>query len=209
MTEGTALQRAGWGLMLILATGVAAYALVGAFVPSFRSPFVDSLFAEKPARALGHLAAGGIAIVTGAFQFSSRLRTRRPATHRLLGKVYLGTVLLSGASALLLAPVSDGGIPGHYGFGLLAVLWLATSGVAYARARARDYDAHRDWMIRSYALCLAAVTLRIYLPLSQIAGLPFEQAYPSIAWMCWVPNLIVAEWFIIGRRAEGDRPQPA
>ena len=46
-------------------------------------------------------------------------------------------------------------------------------------------------------MTLAAVTLRIYLPLSQIAGIPFEEAYPAISWMCWVPNLIFVEWFMI------------
>ncbi len=57
----------------------------------------------------------------------------------------------------------------------------------------------RVWMIRSYALTFAAVTLRIWLPLSQVAGLPFAQAYPAIAWFCWVPNLIVVEWLILRR----------
>ncbi len=56
-------------------------------------------------------------------------------------------------------------------------------------------------MIRSYALTFAAVTLRIYLPLSQIAGMPFDPAYQTISWLCWVPNLIVAEWIILRQRA--------
>lgn len=44
---------------------------------------------------------------------------------------------------------------------------------------------------------LAAVTLRIYLPFGIASGMPFEEAYPAIAWLCWVPNLIVAEWLIL------------
>jgi hypothetical protein len=59
---------------------------------------------------------------------------------------------------------------------------------------------HRAWMLRSYALTFAAVTLRIWLPLSQIAGIPFQEAYAAIAWLCWVPNLVVVEWFILRRR---------
>lgn len=55
-------------------------------------------------------------------------------------------------------------------------------------------------MIRRYALTFAAVTLRIYLPLSQVAGLPFDPAYQTISWFCWVPNLIVAEWIILHQR---------
>lgn len=51
-------------------------------------------------------------------------------------------------------------------------------------------------MIRSYTLCLAAVTLRVYLPIAEAAGIPFESAYPAITWLCWVPNLVAAEWLV-------------
>jgi hypothetical protein len=56
-------------------------------------------------------------------------------------------------------------------------------------------------MIRSFALTLAAVTLRIYLPLAMIAGLDFATAYPVIAWLSWMPNLVVAQLLV--RRARG------
>jgi uncharacterized membrane protein len=183
--------------MAVLAALVASYALSGVFVPGLRTPFVEALFTEKALRAFGHLGGGGIALALGALQFSKRLRVERSGTHRLLGRIYLSAVLVGGVSALLMAPSSSGGIAAHFGFGLLAILWLVTSFLAFARVRAGDYVAHREWMIRSYALCLAAVTLRIYLPMSAIAGIPFEEAYPAISWLCWVPNLVVAEWFFV------------
>lgn len=104
-------------------------------------------------------------------------------------------------AALVLATMSQGGLPTHIGFGLLAVLWLGTTATAYRHIRAGQQVAHRRWMTRSYALTFAAVTLRIYLPLSFAVGLPFEPAYQAISWLCWVPNLIVAEWFILPRMA--------
>jgi hypothetical protein len=55
-------------------------------------------------------------------------------------------------------------------------------------------------MIRSYSLAFAAVTLRIYLPIAvAVMRIPFDQAYPAIAWLCWVPNLIVTEWWVLRR----------
>jgi hypothetical protein len=52
-------------------------------------------------------------------------------------------------------------------------------------------------MIRSYALTFAAVTLRIWLPLFQNGfGMEFISAYVIIAWLCWVPNLLWAEWYV-------------
>ncbi len=189
--------KVGRGVMIVLAVMVAAYALASAFLPGARNPFVASLFSEKTLRAFGHLVAGGSAIVAGAFQFSTRLRTRHAGTHRMLGRIYIVAVLVSGTSALLLAPSSTGGVPAHFGFGLMAVLWVTTAVVALLKVRSGDYAAHREWMIRSYALCLAAVTLRLYLPLSAVVGIPFDEAYPAIAWLCWVPNLIIAEWFFV------------
>ena len=80
---------------------------------------------------------------------------------------------------------------------MLAITWLITTAMAYLRVRQGDIVRHRMWMVRSYALTLAAVTLRIYLPITQIKGIPFESAYPVIAWMCWVPNLLLAEWLVL------------
>jgi hypothetical protein len=56
-------------------------------------------------------------------------------------------------------------------------------------------------MIRNFSLTFAAVTLRLYLPASLAAGLPFDTVYPAIAWLCWVPNLVVAEFLLRERRA--------
>ena len=53
-------------------------------------------------------------------------------------------------------------------------------------------------MIRNFALTFAAVTLRAYMGIMTGAlDLDFNVAYPTIAWICWVPNLILAEWVII------------
>jgi Predicted membrane protein (DUF2306) len=91
--------------------------------------------------------------------------------------------------------MSQEGIIAHLGFGFLAVFWLVSTTLAFRRIRAGDVDAHRRWMIRSFSLT-AAVTLRIYLPIAAAAGLPFHDVYRSVAWFCWVPNLLVAEALI-------------
>jgi len=47
-------------------------------------------------------------------------------------------------------------------------------------------------MIYSYAACFAAVTLRIWLPLLTMIYGDFVKAYVIVAWLCWIPNIIVA-----------------
>ena len=85
-------------------------------------------------------------------------------------------------------------------FGLLAVLWLAVTGQAVWLAMQRRIAEHRIWMIRSAALTFAAVTLRLYLPVL-VVTMGFDAGYVAVAWLCWVPNVIVAEWIIRRRRA--------
>jgi hypothetical protein len=143
-----------------------------------------------------HIVTSAVALAAGALQFSARVRATAIESHRWVGRLYVIGVLLGGLSGLVLATRAQGGLPARVGFAFLAVLWLGTTTMGFVRIRAGRVADHRPWMIRSYALVLAAVTLRIYMPLSAIAGLPFESAYPAVAWLCWVPNLIVAEWLI-------------
>ena len=79
--------------------------------------------------------------------------------------------------------------------------WLTTTTTAYLAARRRDFVSHRRWMIRSFSLTFAAVTLRLYLPLSAVPGLSFDLVYPLTAWAAWIPNLIVAEIWLRTHRA--------
>jgi hypothetical protein len=84
--------------------------------------------------------------------------------------------------------------------------WLATGGIALARIRGGDVVGHREWMWRNYALTWGAVMLRLYMGVSQgLLGLTFDQAYPIVAWLAWIPNLAVAEWLVVRKRWERER----
>jgi uncharacterized membrane protein len=182
--------------MALLAAAVAIYAGTVAAIPGLRPPLVTHLVAQWPLSALLHFAGGAIALVAGALQLHPGLRVRSLTTHRWTGRLYVLVVLISGCAALVLAPGSFGGPVASTGFTALAVCWLASTLNAWRHIRQRSIDEHREWMIRSYALTLAAVTLRIYLPLAQFSNWPMSVAYPAIAWLCWVPNLAVAEWWL-------------
>ena len=77
---------------------------------------------------------------------------------------------------------------------MLAILWLYSGIQAYLSIRRGDVMAHQRWMIRNYALTLAGVTLRLLLGVFGAAGIGFNEGYQVIAWLCWVPNLVIAEW---------------
>ena len=189
-----------FGLLIFLSLGVAAYAVVVyALLPLGGQvhPDMRAVFQAHPVGIYAHVFAAALTLAIGPFQFSSRLRARRPALHRGLGRVYLGVgVLVGGVAGLFMAVRAFGGWPSQLGFGLLAVGWLYTGLRAYLAIRAGQVAVHRRWMVRNFALSFAAVTLRLYLPGSMVSGLPFELAYPVIAWLCWVPNVVVAEWLL-------------
>jgi len=195
------IRKIGWGVMTVLALSIALYAVALLFVPAMRAPFLRDRFISVPLLAFFHLAGSALALAVGPFQLNTRLRNRFISVHRWMGRSYVVGVLLGGLAAFALATMAQTGLPAQVGFGLLAVLWLTSTAMAYRYIRARNQPAHRRWMTRSYALTFAAVMLRIYLPLSQAYGIPFEPAYQTIAWLCWVPNLIVAEWLILRQPA--------
>ena len=187
------------GLVIVL-SGVIALHAFGFQLRISGGPEFHVRFDTMPVLGAFHIVGSGVALLIGGFQFSRRLRARSPFAHRLIGRVYLISVLFGGIGGLAVATIADGGPVARVGFGLLGVVWLYSGWQAYAAARRRDIALHRLWMTRNFALTFAAVTLRIYLGVMTGAlGMAFEDAYPVVAWLCWVPNLIVVEWFLARR----------
>jgi uncharacterized membrane protein len=146
-----------------------------------------------------HILGGAIALLTGWMQFWTTFRKRYPAFHKFLGKVYLIAVLgLSSPAGFYLAWFATGGLWAGLGFGILAILWFYSTFSAYSAIRQGQVEAHKNWMIRSYAFTFAAVTLRLWLPLLiNLFGMHnFMISYTIIAWLCWIPNGVVAELVI-------------
>lgn len=146
-----------------------------------------------------HVTAGPVALAIAPFQLSDRFRRSSPIRHRWLGRSYCLMILLAGISGIVIGFDAMHGLVAQTGFIALGIAWLVVTFVAYQKARERRFVSHRDWMIRSVSLTFAAVTLRLWLALSALTGIPFEISYPVIAWLCWVPNLLFAE-FLVGRK---------
>jgi uncharacterized membrane protein len=168
-----------------------------------------------------HIAGGGLALLLSPLQFAARVRVRAPRLHRAVGRVVLAGILVGGAAGAVLSTTNVAGPVGTAGFGLLAVAWVGCALIALAAIRRRDIAAHRRWMVRAFALTYAAVTLRLWLgvmigaQVSQgVAPDPaFDRAYAIVPFLCWVPNLVVAELYLrrrrVGRPGTGQRAASA
>lgn len=144
-----------------------------------------------------HIAFGGIALLVGWTQFSKKFRAKKMKLHRFIGKIYILSILLSGITGLYIAFHGLGETAAKLGFTTLAIIWLSTTILGYKSIRNKKIEEHRNWMIRSYALTFAAVTLRLWLPILEVIEQPNGiDSYTVVAWLCWLPNLMFAEFLI-------------
>lgn len=141
-----------------------------------------------------HIVTGSLAILIGWMQFSKKMQTRYTQWHRTIGKVYVVSALLCAISGLYIGFYATGGWVAASGFISVAVVYFYTTLQGYLTIRNKQIVAHQNMMTYSYAACLAAVTLRIYIPLSFALEIEYILAYSIIAWMSWLPNLGIAWW---------------
>lgn len=140
-----------------------------------------------------HIISGGLALLVGWIQFSSKMRTRNILLHKQVGKFYLIAVFLSSIAGIYIGFYATGGIISSLGFISLGIIWFYTTLMAYLHIRNKRIEQHQKMMIYSYAACFAAVTLRIWLPILIMIFGDFNKAYVIVAWLCWVPNLLLAK----------------
>ena len=146
-----------------------------------------------------HIFSSPVVILSGLVQLVPALLYRYPELHRILGRIYVITVLLvSGPAALVMSFYANGNAVTKLSFILLSCCWLTFTYIGYRRIRKGNIQQHTYFMTRSYALTLSAVTLRFYAYLLDVFGVSMHpaDAYLLLSWTSWIPNLLVAETLI-------------
>lgn len=145
-----------------------------------------------------HVFSAVIALCAGFTQFSSEILRQHRKIHRLVGQIYVWDILaVNFPAGLIMAIYANGGLPGKTAFLLLDCLWFGFTCKAYISARDRNFVAHKNYMIRSYALTFSAIMLRTWkIILSHSFAIDPTRLYIIDAWMGFVPNLMIAEWLI-------------
>ena len=145
-----------------------------------------------------HITTAMVVLAVGLPQFIPYFVRTYPSVHRVLGKVYVvGILLLAAASGMVLAVFANGGLPAKTGFAMQCIVWWLATYMAYAKVMKQQYRQHIAWMIRSFAITLAAFSLRseTYLMDHFLHTKPIE-TYITITWLSWVGNLLIAEILI-------------
>jgi len=138
-------------------------------------------------------------LITGITPFSTFIRTTFSKVHKTLGLIYIALVLfIASPSGLIMAIYANGGIYSKISFTIQAILWFVFTYLAFSYAKNKDWEKHQKFMLRSYALTLSAISLRLFKWM--IVGtfeLPPMDTYRLVAWLGWVVNLALVEIYLI------------
>ncbi len=159
------------------------------------NPRIDAF----PAPVVVHVLAAALYAFLGAFQFSARLRRRRPGWHRKSGRILVGAGLLVAGSGLWMTLFYAGAPGGDLLWGIRLVVGSAMAAfivLGFTAIRRRDIRAHRAWMIRAYALGVGAGTQAVTEGIGEaLMGAADLNKAVSLG-SGWVINAVVAEWVI-------------
>jgi uncharacterized membrane protein YozB (DUF420 family) len=182
-TISRAVAIGAWIILIALALAfIAAYA--AHYFVQFNEPTFGPYWPRRGALLL-HVGAGIIALLTAPFQFLSGYRRMPMRAHRWIGRVFVGSVAAGSVGALYLSVTTTFGWAFGFATMMMNVAWISTTAMAYYAIRRRLIAAHKEWMIRAYAITFAFVIIRLFndvLPTSQLAGREFAITLPWASW---------------------------
>ncbi|TCP29620.1 putative membrane protein DUF2306 [Scopulibacillus darangshiensis] len=209
-----------WWILVIVSVGV----MVPFMIPYFTLDSDKSRVPLAPATheypiLVSHIVFAFIALITGLLQFVERIRITNPKIHRIIGKIYVSSVFISGLLALAVIFYVEN-FTKSMAFLTLAILWLFTCWKGYRKAVKRHFNEHRVWMLRSVGLTLVAVSARLLVPVLLLLyyilndfSLPggrdqvFEVILNVNIWVGLVLNFIIVEWVIL-KKSKGKNKKP-
>ncbi|WP_298420974.1 DUF2306 domain-containing protein [uncultured Kordia sp.] len=135
-----------------------------------------------------HITFGGIALFVGWIQFIKKFRKKFMKLHRIIGKIYVFSIFISGPVGFYIGFYVKGGIVSKVGFTFGALIWVLFTYLAYRYIRKGNVTKHQEFMAYSYAGTFAAVMLRLVLP-PLMMFFSFKTAYGISVWMSWIPSV--------------------
>ena len=135
---------------------------------------------------LFHGLAGACALLLAPMQFSDRLRSRFPLFHRVIGRIYVGGVLIAAPMGFYIQYFEERlGEPRTFSFAAAtqAISWIVTTLIALAFILQRKVEPHRRWMTRSFSVALVFLEVRIVLGVTGWENLDTHVS-EAVVWGC-------------------------
>lgn len=145
-----------------------------------------------------HVCSSIFTLLAGFTQFNTAILKKMPRIHRAFGKLYVIVVLgLAAPSGFFIGLFANGGLYSKIAFVILSVLWFYFTLKAFLAIQTKQFDRHKAYMMRSFALAFSAVTLRLWKVILVYLFHPAPMdLYQIIAWLGWIPNLMLIEYYI-------------
>jgi uncharacterized membrane protein len=145
-----------------------------------------------------HITCSLIVLALGIFQFNSYLRNRFISFHKIVGKIYVFLVLfICAPSGFIMGIYANGGMLTRLSFSCVSMFWWVFTFMLYSNIIKGRITQHKEFAIRSYALTLSALTLRLYVLIApHFIHLSAKDMYALVSILSWLPNIIIAEFWI-------------
>jgi hypothetical protein len=143
---------------------------------------------------VGHIAGGATALLTGPIQFLKPFRNKFMRAHRILGRSYLISVVVSAFFAFILTLNTTAIVGVGYTLSLhvLIFAWLSTSAIAFATILKGQVVSHQQWMVRSYICTFAFIVQNYLLKIPAFVALgTFAEVAQAMIWFSWSVPLLV------------------
>jgi hypothetical protein len=175
---------------------------------------IASLYPSDPGRPhfyamrwwlLPHILCGVVAMFSGPFQFSARLRKNSPGFHRTMGKIYVIAAVIGASLAVYMDATVDSH-PNHVidvGYLCHPLAWGLTAIIAWRTAVTRNFNVHRQWMIRSYLITFTFVLVRFPNPIrawGEMSDPNFSIVLVVLMFLCFFGADIALNWREISTR---------
>jgi uncharacterized membrane protein len=189
------LKPALWAAMGTMTLSVLFYSEI----PMLRKADERAYLSTIPFLIIPHAAAGIAALLSGPLQFSTRIRRRAPTFHKVLGRVYVVSVFVAAPLAIVMSnPHRD--YRDYYFVAAIIVqagAWMVTTAAAFFTARNRQFQQHREWMVRSYAVTFTFVGTRVLQPIpawNRFSAAGFAMAIIVITFLAVLIPDIALHW---------------
>ncbi|WP_411346845.1 DUF2306 domain-containing protein [Paenibacillus sp. WLX1005] len=141
-----------------------------------------------------HVLFACLALVCGAFNFSSYLLRRYRRLHRANGYLYVIAILLVDLTSGYLAPYATGGKITSIPFNLVNIAWIWITIIALVQIKKGNIQRHRRWMVRSYLFCFTNMFIHSIEWLCQhVVGMSLLTSYVVGVYGAIVLNVLIAE----------------
>ena len=146
---------------------------------------------------LPHGLAGACALFLAPLQFAERLRQRYTTVHRTIGTIYAIGVFVLGPVGLYIQYLDEAqGAARSFTIETMiqsSTLMICTAiGVYFALKRQFTY--HRQWMIRSYAVALTFLEIRVILGVFGLESQPIDwHVLETVVWSCVASSVLVGD----------------